>query len=163
MSYKNQTGKNIPIKRIKKVSRKGNKIQTEVGKIIYEITSIKNNLDQKLKDDNQDIVKENESAKKIQKKFREHKIQKKIKEYKARIQPPVNNEKADNKSKGNEISQEKAKQEESPAPSDDKDEDLEELKQTPKMSLKEIKAKWLQKFDDAEIVRKKLNLALESA
>jgi len=103
-----------------------------------------------LKDDNQDIVKENESAKKIQKNFREHKIQKKIKEYKARIQPPVkdeilpsepsivNNEKADNKSKGNEITQEKTKQEESPAPSDDKDEDLEELKQTPKMSLKEI-------------------------
>ena len=87
---KNQKGKGLPVRRIKKGSRKGSKVHREAERMIKEITSIKNNLDQNLKN--------NESAKKIQKVFREHRVKKTVKnEIPPSESPVVNNEKLDDK------------------------------------------------------------------
>ena len=57
-----------PVRRIKKGSLKGNKVHREAEKMIKAISSIKNNLDQKLSaselKDNETNENKNESAKK---------------------------------------------------------------------------------------------------
>ena len=47
--------------------------------------------------------------------------------------------------------------------SEDKDEDFEELEQTPKKSIQQIKEEWLKKFDDADVARRKLIRTMEYA
>ena len=47
--------------------------------------------------------------------------------------------------------------------SEDKDEDLEELEQTPKKTPKQIKEEWLKKFEDADIARRNFSRTMEYA
>ena len=47
--------------------------------------------------------------------------------------------------------------------SEDKDEDFEELEQTPKKSVKELREEWLKKFDDENRARRKENLGMSYA
>ena len=46
---------------------------------------------------------------------------------------------------------------------EDKDEDFEELEQTPKKTPLQIKEEWLKKFEDADIARKKLMTGLPTS
>jgi hypothetical protein len=190
--------------------------------MIKGITSIKNNLEQKLSTsefkDNESNENENESAKKIQKVVRGNKARQEIKHQheaaeniqkifrgnKVRKQsmnnktPPAElsilNESDEKVNDAHNKTPEKADKDESPVPvhteapkkaklnspvligtqrksltssfteaSEDKDEDLEELEQTPKKTPLQIKEEWLKKFEDADIAQKKLNRTMEYA
>ena len=156
---KNQKGKGLPVRRIKKGSRKGSQVHREAEKMIKEITSIKNNLDKNL---SASELKDDESDKKVNV---HNKTPEKADGDKSTI-PALNEAPKKDKSQKSPAligMQRKSLLSDFTEVSEDKDEDFEELEQTPKKTPLQIKEEWLKKFEDADKAKIKFNQIMSYA